>query len=193
MRKAACVFCCALILVLQIAGICPNSAEGQSKELNHGGKIETKYDGFTHETVMSLKKMKVSCGGFKDTFKTSCVSIMVSLHCRGVQAYHVDYVTLQLMLETKAWDHGHPPDQRELSVVVNNETLRLGSMRLIDQNYNDVLTETFGITFPYQVFKKITQAQFVEMQVGPTRFTLREKNLDALRDLNGRVVTTKQS
>lgn len=193
MNKAICVLGCALILLLQVPGSSTKSIGAPSGEAKHGGKIEVKYDGFNHETVMSLRKMRISCAGIKEAFKgaPSCVSIMVSLHCRGTQAFHVNYVNLQLMFETKDWDQRHPVDQRELSVVVNNETVRLGRMNLISQSVDDNMTETLGITFPYEAFKKITQAQFVEMQVGHSRFALREKNLDALRDLNARVVVTK--
>ena len=188
MSKVFCVALCLFLLGFQVG---MPLVGAQSRELNHGGKIETRYDGFNHETVMSLRKMRISCAGIKDTFKDGCVSMMVSLHCRGVQAYHVDYVTLHLMFETNAWDQRHPAGQRDLSVVVNNDTLRIGQMQLISQSVDDKMTETLGLTFPYEAFKKITQAQFVEMQVGNTRFALREKNLDALRDLNNRVVTVK--
>ena len=51
----------------------------EQKPINHGGKIETKYDGFNYETVMRLRKMKVNCDGFKDKFKDACVSIEVSV------------------------------------------------------------------------------------------------------------------
>jgi hypothetical protein len=190
MNKAICVLGCAVILLLQVPGLTTRSI-GAASEVKHGGKIEVKYDGFTHETVMSLRKMRISCAGIKDTFKEACVSMMVNLHCRGTQANYVNYVTLQLVFETKEWDRGHPVDQRELSVVANNETMRLGQMKLIGQSVDDGLTETLGITFPYDAFKKIIQAQFVEMQVGQSRFALREKNLDALRDLSNRVVEAK--
>lgn len=189
MRKLHCVFYFALILFLLVAHVDPASVSlAQTKQQNHGGKIETSYDGFSHETVMTLQKMRVSCEGIKNTFNNACVSMMVSLHCRGVQAYYVNYVTLHFMFETRAWDQRHPIDQRELSVVVNNETLRLGQMKLISQNVDDAMTETLGITFPYAAFKTITEAQFVEVQVGTSRFMLRNKNIEALRDLNGRVV-----
>lgn len=191
MNKAISVLGCALILLLQVPGVSTKSIGAPASEIKHGGKIEVKYDGFNHETVMSLRKMRISCAGIKDTFKGACVSMMVSLHCRGTQAFHVNYVTLQLVFETKAWDQGHPLGQRDLAVVVNNETMRLGQMQLVSQSVDDSLTETLGITFPYEAFKKITQAQFVEMQVGRSRFALREKNLDALRDLGNRVVTVK--
>lgn len=193
MRKANCVLYCALIFLLLVSPVCPDSASSaaQSGAASHGGKIESTYDGFSHETVMTLQKMRISCNGIKNTFKDACVSMMVSLHCRGVQAFHVNYVTLQLMFETKAWDQRHAIDQRQLSVVVNNETLRLGQMKLISQDVGDSMTETLGITLPYEAFKKIVGAQFAEVQVGPSRFMLRNKNLEALRDLNGRVVETK--
>jgi hypothetical protein len=187
MRKLHCVLYSALILFLLL----PQLSPAQTKQQNHGGRIETSYDGFSHETVMTLQKMRISCAGVKDTFKDACISMMVSLHCRGVQAYYVNYVTLHLMFETKAWDQRHAMDQRQLSVVVNNETLRLGEMKLISQNVSESLTETLGITFPYDSFKKITEAQFVELQVGPSRFMLRNKNIEALRDLNSRVVVAK--
>lgn len=190
MRKLNCLSCCGLLLLLLVLPNCSESGSSaaQSKAASHGGKIETTYDGFSHETVMSLQKMRVSCSGIKDTFKDACVSMMVSLHCRGVQAFHVNYVTLQLVFETKAWDQRHALNQRQLSVVVNNETLLLGEMKLVSQQTGDSMTETLAISFPYEVFKQIAGAQFAEMQVGPSRFLLRNKNLEALRDLNGRVV-----
>jgi hypothetical protein len=192
MNRAICVLGCALILLLQVPGLSTRSV-GTASEVKHGGKIDVRYDGFTHETVMSLRKMRISCSGIKNRFKEVdvCVSMMVNLHCRGTQAHYVDYVSLQLVFETTAWDQGHPLGQRELSLVANNETLRLGQMNLVSQSVDENMTETLGITFPYEAFKKITQAQFVEMQVGNSRFALREKNLDALRDLGNRVIAAK--
>jgi len=66
-------------------------------------------------------------------------------------------------------------------------------MKLISQNVSDSMTdararETLGLTFSYDLFKKIAEAQFVEVQVGASRFMLRNKNIEALRDLNSRVV-----
>ena len=38
----------------------------------HGGKIESKYDGLSHETISTLRKMKVTCAGGKNMFKDAC-------------------------------------------------------------------------------------------------------------------------
>ena len=154
---------------------------------NHGGKIESKYDGLSHETVSTLRKMKVICAARNNMFKDACVSVSVSLHCPGIQLNYVRYAKLQLIFETKQWDQRLAPEERGLVVVVDTTTLRLGRMRLISQNFDTVLTEILEATISYDVFKKIASGQVVEMAVGKSRFELRQKNLEALRDLNNRV------
>ena len=154
---------------------------------DHGGKIVSKYDGFSHETVVTLKKMSVTCAKLHENLKQSCISILATLHCPGVQLDYVNQVTLQVIFETKDWDSRHPLDQRDLSVVADGETLRLGRMELVSLHTDVLMTETLQITFPYRTFKKIALAEIVELQVGRSRFSLRAKNLAALRDLNNRV------
>ena len=154
---------------------------------NHGGKIESKYDGISHETVSTLKKMKVTCAGAKDMLKNTCVNVSASLHCPGVQLDYVRYAKLQLIFENKQWDQRHSPEDRDLVVVVDTTTLRLGRMRLVSENIKTLMTEVLEATISYDVFKKIASGQTVEMAIGNHRFELRQKNLEALRDLNNRV------
>jgi hypothetical protein len=187
MKNILLVLGCCAILVLQPAGVKP-----QDQAVKHGGKIETKYDGFNYETVMRLRKMKVSCDGFKDKFKNSCVSIEVALHCPGTQLNYVRHVTVQIVFENKDWIHFHGPDQRNLSVVTNTETLRLGRMSPVSTNEPgswDTKVETLETKIPYATFKKIAMAQSAEIQVGKDVVELRDNNLAALRDLNNRVMT----
>lgn len=167
--------------------------------VKHGGKIELNYDGFKHETVVALKPMSVTCGGkgAPGVLKGVCVNLAVSLHCPGQQLDHVRLARLQVIFETKDWDQRHPPDQRELSVVADGETLRLGRLQLISQAAGEGwldtrMKEVLEITVPYATFEKLARAQFVEMSVGRTAFGLREKNVAALRDLNSRVRVTAQ-
>ena len=175
------------ILFFQPAGVKPQS----QPLVKHGGKIETKYDGFNYETVMRLQKMKVNCDGFKDKFKDACVSIEVALHCPGQQLNYVRQVTLQLVFENKDWVHFHPPEQRDLSVVVDTETLRLGRMTPVNKAQPgswDTKVEVLEATIPYVAFKKLALAQSAGIQVGRDSVELREKNLAALKDLNSRVI-----
>ena len=161
----------------------------------YDANIETRYDGFNHETIVTLRKTKITCGGGKgmeSTLKETCVSIVASLHCPGVQLDYVRYAKLQLVFETKDWDRRHPLGDRDLFVVADGEQLKLGTMTLGRQGVDlnqliDVMREVLEVSLPYQTFKKIALAQTVEMKVGKTRFELEEKDIAALRELNNRV------
>lgn len=190
MKKLVIILSCASILFFHPAGVKP-----QDKKDNHGGKIETRYDGFNYETVMRLRKMKVNCDGFKDKFKNACVSIEVALHCPGQQLNYVRHVSLQLVFENKDWVHLHGPDQRDLSVVTDTETLRLGKMTPVSKATPgtwDTKVEVLEAKIPYDTFKKIAFADSVEIQVGKSAVELREKNRAALKDLNSRVLTAEK-
>jgi hypothetical protein len=188
MKKILLVLSCVAVLLFTSAGVKP-----QDQPVKHGGKIEIKYDGFNYETIMRLQKMKVSCDGFKDKFKDACVSIEVSLHCPGTQLNYVKYVMLQVVFENKDWVRFHPPDQRDLLVVTDTETLKLGTMAPVMKNQAgtwDTKVETLELKIPYETFKKIAMSQTANIQVGRSQVSLREKNLLALKDLNSRVITT---
>jgi hypothetical protein len=131
--------------------------------------------------------MKVTCASTKGNFKDACISLVVSLHCPGIQLDYVKYSTIQLIFETKDWDQRHALNERDLAVVVDGDTLRLGRMELVGQSVDTLMSEVLRVTLPYNTFKKIALGQVVEMQVGKSRFELRAKNLAALRDLNNRV------
>lgn len=172
------------------------SVHAQTPAPKHGGKIESKYDGFTYETVMRLRRMKVNCDGLKDKFKDACVSIEVVLHLPGPQLNYVRNVTLQVVFENKDWVRIHPPDQRNLSISTDTETHRLGRMELVTNTKPgtwDTKIETLKATIPYKTFLKIIQSDTVEIQVGNDAVSLRENNLAAMRDLNSRVLTVPET
>ena len=191
MKRILLVLSCAAVLVFQPAGAKPQST--QTQPVKHGGKIETRYDGFNYETVMRLRKMKVNCDGFKDKFKDACVSIEVLLHCPGTQVNYVRDVTLQIVFENKDWVHFHAPDQRDLAILTDTETLRLGRMSPVRKDQPgtwDTKLEVLEAKMPYAVFKKIATSQSVEIQVGHDTLELRANNIAALKDLDSRVIVS---
>ena len=196
MRRILLVLSCAAVLVFQPAGAKPQTQQPPPAPVKHGGKIETKYDGFNYETVMRLRKMKVNCDGFKETFQDACVSIEVALHCPGTQVNYVRHVTLQVVFENKDWVHLHPPDQRDLTVVTDTETLHLGRMTPVSTNRPgewETKVEILEATIPYAAFKKMAMSQSVGIQVGNNAVELRDKNRAALKDLNNRVIVPATS
>jgi hypothetical protein len=197
--------CC--VLVTLAAAVCAQGGDGArrpaqasnpsgtSVPLEHGGKIETAYDGFAHETLITLKQMSVNCGGgrgFKGAFKGLCIGLGVSLHCPGRQLEYARRATISLTFESKDWDARHPPNERQLSAVADGETLRLGRMSLAAQGASEgwlaeASKETLEVSVPYETFLKLARADYVEFSVGKTTFALRDKNVAALRDVNNRI------
>jgi hypothetical protein len=176
-----------LVLLFQ-----PVATHAQSPAPKHGGKIESRYDGFNYETLAQLRKMKVSCDGVGDLFqKDACVSIDVTLHFPGSQFNYVRNVTLQVIFENKDWVRIHPLEQRDLSISTESETFRLARMTLVTKKQPgqwDTKVEVLEATIPYETFKKIAMATQVEIKVGPGAVILRDNNIAALRDLNSRVI-----
>jgi hypothetical protein len=200
--------CCCMSLLLASSGALTNGkttpssnrktvipASSATPLLPDDPKIESKYDGFNRETIVTLKKMSITCGakkGMQSTLNETCVSFVVSLHCPGVQLDYVRYAKLQLVFESKNWDRRHPLDERDLIVVVDGEQHKLGRMALANHGNTksqllEVMREVLEVSFPYKTFQKIALSEIVEMKVGKTMFALPEKNLVALRDLNNRV------
>src|SRR5918995_1858057 len=134
--KRTLVLCLFAALMLQAPGA--RATRGQAKQtkpaaaetpvtLNHGGKIASEYDGFSHETVVTLNSMTVTCDkvkGAQGVIRGVCVNLTASLHCPGKQLDYVRYVRLQLAFEAKNWDNRHALGERVLSAVADGETLK---------------------------------------------------------------------
>jgi hypothetical protein len=203
MKRTIILCCVATALLAVVASAQDGKHRSPSKTaaapaplpLDHGGKIETKYDGFSHETIVALRRMGVTCEGAKGAHSATkgvCVDLAASLHCPGKQLDYVRYARLQLIFESKDWDNRHPLNERELSAVADGETIRLGKMQLASQGVGEGWLdqdskEVLEVSVPYAAFARLARAQVVEMSVGKTTFELREKNVAALRDLNNRV------
>ncbi|HYY99281.1 MAG TPA: hypothetical protein VE642_11845 [Pyrinomonadaceae bacterium] len=169
-------------------------AAAEPLPLDHGGVIETNYDGFEHETVVELKRMKITCAVEEgsESVKGVCVNLQAALHCPGKQLDYVRRATIRLTFETKNWDRLHPPEERDLTAVADGETLRLGRMALVSKGVGEGWVEgntkeTLEAAVPYETFLKLARAAYVEFSVGKTSFALRDKNVAALRDMNNRV------
>jgi hypothetical protein len=194
--KRTVTLCCVFLTLL--APVCAQNAGRQpsaSAPPDHGGRIESTYDGFAHETIVALDRMRVTCDavrGPRGALKGVCVSLQAALHCPGKQLDYVRGATLRLTFEAKNWDNRHPLDQRELSAVADGETLRLGRMTLLSNGVGEGWSdedakETLETSVPYETFLKLARADYVELSVGKTTFPLRDKNVAALRDMNNRV------
>lgn len=194
--------CC--VYVTLTAAVCAQGEKGrgplpareadEARPLEHGGRIESDYDGFAHETVVALRRMRVTCAPSEgsERVKGVCVSLQAALHCPGKQLDYVRRATIRLTFETKNWDRLHPPEERDLTAVADGETLRLGRMALVSKGVDEGWVEgdtkeTLEAAVPYMTFLKLARAAYVELSVGKTTFALSARNVAALRDMNNRV------
>jgi hypothetical protein len=201
---------CCVFLTLAAAAVCaqdarrpaaPKASDARPPALDHGGRIDTTYDGFGRETVVALRRMSVTCETAKaaeSVVRGVCVSLQAALHCPGKQLDYVRRATVRLTFEAKNWDARHPPEQRELVAVADGETVRLGRMRLAANGvgegwFAEDAKETLEADITYEAFLKLARASYVELSVGKTSFALRDKNLAALRDMNNRVDLSRRS
>jgi hypothetical protein len=104
----------------------------------------------------------------------------------------VRYAKLSLIVETKDWQKRHPLDERDLTIVADGVRFRLGTMSLVGQDVEtdrlvDVMREVLEVTVPYKTFLSIARAETVGMRLGKTEFELKDKNMEALRDLASRI------
>ena len=200
--KSIFTLCCVYLTLA--AAVCAQSDKGRDARpqqtavaplpLEHGGKIETNYDGFAHETVVALRKMRVACANAEGSgdLKNVCVSLQAALHCPGKQTDYVRRATIRITFESKSWDRRHDANERGLSAVADGETIRLGRMTPVSNEVSDGLAsehmrETLEASVPYAAFLKLARASYVEFSVGRTTFALSVKNVAALRDMNNRV------
>ena len=195
MKRTVTLCCVFLTLLASVCAQVPGRQSSPPAPPDHGGKIESNYDGFARETVVSLRRMSVTCEavrGLQSTLKGLCVSLQAALHCPGKQLDYVRRATLRLTFETKDWDSRHPAEQRELMAVADGETIRLGRMTLVSNAVSESwlaedAKEVLEISVPYEAFLKLARADYVALGVGRTAFALRDKNIAALRDLGNRV------
>ena len=195
MKRTVTLCCVFLTLTASVCAQGPSRRPATPAPPDHGGKIESTYDGFARETVFALRRMSVTCEavrGLQSTLKGVCVSLQATLHCPGKQLDYVRRATLRLTFEAKNWDSRHPANRRELSAVADGETIRLGRMALVSNAvsegwFAEDSKETLEVSVPYEAFLKLARATYVELSVGNTTFPLRDKNVAALRDLGNRV------
>jgi len=192
MKRTVLFLLCGLTLLSQTTTRQTAATATTPQTVEHGGKIQARYDGFNNETVVELRKMRIICGTGNGLPTETCVNVSARLHAPGKQLDYVRSATLQLIFETKDWDRRHPPDQRELAVVADGERIKLGRMALVNQDIAtdqliDVMKEVLEVSVSYKLFEKIARADYVELKLGKSEFSLQPKNLAALRDLNNRV------
>jgi hypothetical protein len=79
--------------------------------------------------------------------------------------------------------------ERTLVMTLDGEAFKLGPMPVVKEVVTgySLMTQGLMLGVPYEVFSKIANAKRVEVQLGPLRFNLTDRNVQDLRDLQARM------
>lgn len=73
---------------------------------------------------------------------------------------------MQIIFQADDWDQRHSLSQRDLSIVADGVTYRVGRMTLAGLSTDTLMTETLEVTLSYATFVKIAKAEVVENESG---------------------------
>jgi hypothetical protein len=165
--------------------------EGAKKSNN----VSSKYNKSKNLTTVSLKKMALT--GLQDEkpqaqeIPTHQMDMEVFFTHPGEQLDKaVENVTLRFSVATRAYFFMRP---QPISVVLDEKIegagrlLRLGdSDYKSDLKFNSIYEEFMAISIPAETLAKIAAAKTVAIYVGPSAYSLREKQIADLRELASR-------
>ncbi len=145
------------------------------------------YDKFKETTFARLKPMSVGSSTFQAIAGGPDIWAMFS--CKGQKITRPETIMLRITSFSKDFKY---TDERARTLIVraDGENLDLGTMQMENKGrgapfsrYSAGLVEEMSILVPQESFAKIVNAKKVEMQLGSKEFSLKDKHLDALREL----------
>jgi hypothetical protein len=158
----------------------------KQKSYRHGATIETEYNKERDETKVELKQMFILRPKVNPTHN---LNITAYFTYPGKQPAKPESVIMGIV--SASFDRQNKfEDLRELKVQIGTESVSFGPMELLTSRIvSGYYKEVLGIAIPFESFLRMVNGDkdSMEMSVGLARFTLDKKNLDALRDLAGRV------
>lgn len=147
------------------------------RTFKHKFKIVSKFDKFQDMTNYFLEPMPVANG----------ISVGGGFFHKGKELTEPVILALfSVTSESEGWRF-LDGRSRNLTFLVDGESLKLGEMMRNGDVENGGVTEYLNFPIPTDKFLKIVNADKVEVQVGTTEFALKESHLEALRDLASRM------
>lgn len=179
---------CRLALAITFALLCASTViaqdAGPPRKFKHGAKFATRYDKFKDQTTVLFYPMAVS-GTARYLLSSEMLGLFAAFTYSGkTQPASVSEVIIAFTSTSPDWVY---LKDRELIALVDGERLPLGeAARDSSVKYGGV-EEMLAVTVSYDHLLKLTNARVVEMKLGDREIKLKEKHLEALRDLASRM------
>ena len=198
-RKIVLVSFCFLFLALSLSHAGAQSTP--QRKFKHGGKIVTEYDRASNLTTVLLQSypLKNSAGGPTDP--VDAIDLIAGFTYQGNDSIG-DPEAVEFVLEiARSRPRGKKEGINELTAEIENQQISLGKPRLLGSANENLsgdiqglgtvrinsLIEKIGVLIPVDVFKRLAAAEQVKLETGDVKVTLRNKQLEALRDLASRI------
>lgn len=171
-------------ILLTVFLICTSFAAQKDRKLKH---TVIEYDKFKDTTFVRVKPMSIGSYTFQAIAGGLEISAMFS--SKGQKITKPETISLNIISISNGFKH-FDERARKLIVLADGEQFDLGAMQIEDMGrgpsfsrYSGGLVEVMSVSVPQESFAKIANAKKVEMQLGSKEFSLKNKHLDALREL----------
>jgi hypothetical protein len=145
------------------------------------------YDKFKDTTFVKVKPMSIGSPTFQAI--AGGLEIWAMFGSKGQKITKPETITLKITSVSNAFKH-IDERTRKLIVLADGEKFDLGTMQIENMGrgasfsrYSGDLVEEMGVFVSQESLAKIANAKKVEMQLGSKEFNLKDKHLDALREL----------
>ncbi|MCA1565658.1 MAG: hypothetical protein LC803_08460 [Acidobacteria bacterium] len=182
-----------LAVALVFACVAPVAAQGTGakSKFKHDGKFQATYDRAQDRTVVAFQPYIVTYN-FHDTRESVAITAGF-IHPGQALTSRPQFIEFGVLSQSRGgWEFEQEKD-RELSLVIDGETVNLGPMKLITARRFTLgalyYREDLGFTMPYEGFARVASAKKVSVKVGRTELKLKNEHLEAMRDLISRAGT----
>lgn len=193
-------FTASIAIVLLLAYLVSAQSTPQRK-FKHGGEIVTRYDKATNLTSVLLQsyRLKNSIGGPDEM--VNAIDLIAGFTYSGTGMVG-NPKAIEFVLEiSRLRPRSKKAEIKELTAEIEKQQISLGKPILIGSTKEhlegdikglgtlriDTLKEKLGVLIPVDVFRKLAAAKVVKLESGDVKVTLRDKQLEALRDLASRI------
>lgn len=193
-------FTASIVIVLLLAFLV-NAQSTPPRKFKHGGKIVARYDKATNLTSVLLESytLKNSANGPFD--EVNAIELIAGFTYSGAGAVGNPKV-IELVLEiSRLKPRSKKAEIKELTAEIEKQLIDLGKPIFIDSTTEhlkedlqglgtvriDIYKEKLGVLIPVDVFRKLAAAKTVKLETGDVKVTLRDKQLEAFRDLASRI------
>jgi hypothetical protein len=181
----------AIVLACFAPGAAQKEAQGAKSKFKHDGKFQATYDRAQDRTVVAFMPYVVKVN-HDDAYESVAITAGF-IHPGQVLTSRPQFVEFGVLSQSRGgWEFEQDKD-RELSLVIDGETINVGVMKLITARRFTLgrlyYREDLGYTMPYEGFMRMASAKKVSVKVGRTELKLKNEHLEALRELASRAAT----